>query len=38
MKNFLQTITMAAGFIWLMFTDEEARRQLDYDNGGGEIE
>lgn len=38
MKNFLQTISMAAGFIWLMLTDKEAQRQLDYDNGEGEIE
>ena len=38
MKNFFQTITMAAEFIWMMFTDEDAQRQLDYDNGQGEID
>lgn len=38
MKTLTKAITMAAEFLWIMLTDKEAQRQLDYDNGEGEID
>ena len=36
MKRIFEAIGMLFAFIWIMLTDEEAQRQLDYDNGEGE--
>ena len=38
MKNFFECICMVLESLWILFTDNEQQRQLDYDNGGGEIE
>ena len=38
MKNFIACIGMVLESLWILFTDKEQQRQLDYDNGGGEIE
>lgn len=38
MKNFLECICVVWESLWILFTDKGEQRQLDYDNGGGEIE
>ena len=38
MKTIFECVRMVFGAIWILLNDNEQQRQLDYDNGGGEIE
>lgn len=36
--NFLKDLVDELPMIFILLFDKEAHRQLDYDNGGGEVE